>query len=162
MADQESQEHLTGLVLNQFWPPGSTDALRRAVVQQLAELQRLRGNGLTEEEYTGWRTDILDGLVSNRHREPIWIGTCVFFEVLLAGLLVYGVVTSHSQAVWAAGIMLTVVAALIFQLARGIAVKRRLTVAERMELIEELVARGLVSADEAVQLRTRLTSGPAN
>src|SRR5258707_10537323 len=149
MADQESQERLTGLMFDQLWPPGSADALRPVMVQQLTELEPLRGNGLTEEEYTGWRTDVLDGLVSNRHREPIWIGTCVFFEVLLAGLLVYGLATGHTQAVWVAGIMLFVFAVIIFQLARGLAVKRRLTVTERLGLIEQLCGQGLVSAEEA-------------
>ena len=164
MANPESQERLTGLLFDQFWPPASVDALRRAVVHQLAELQRLHGNGLTEEEYTGWRTDILEGLVSNRHREPIWIATGVFFEVLLAGLLGYGLVTGHSRWAWIAGIELSVFALIIVQLARGLAVKRRLTVAERLGLIEELRERGLVSADEAGRLGARLgqptQSGP--
>jgi hypothetical protein len=162
MADQQSQERLTGLMLDEFWPAASAEVLRGAVAQQLTELQRLRGNGLTEEEYTGWRTDILGSVVSNRHREPIWIGTYVFFEVLLAGLLVYGLVTGHSQATWVAGIMLPVLAVIIVQLARGLAVKRRLTIAERLGLIEEFVARGLVSADEASKLRARLGKPPAS
>src|SRR5690348_14316154 len=104
MADPEGRERLTGLMLDQLWPPGSADVLRRVVVQQLTELQTLRGSGLTEEEYTGWRTDILEGLVSNRHREPIWIGTCVFFEVVLAGVLTYGLVSGHSRWAWVAGL----------------------------------------------------------
>src|SRR5688500_13224090 len=148
MADQESQERLTGLMLEQFWPPSSADALRRAWVEQLIELQQLRGNGLTEEEYTGWRTDILEGEVADRHRDPVWLAFNSVCGFPLAGLLGLGGLAGRAQWAWVAGMVLCLVVGMIVQLARGLAAKRRLPVAERLGIIAAFLERGLVSAEE--------------
>src|SRR5262245_14679931 len=154
MATQESQERLTGMMFGLIWPPTSPDALRRDVVGQLIELQALRGDGLTEEEYAGWRGDVLDGLAANRHREAFYLAVCPpVFGVMFAGGLAYALAVGAWGWAWGMAAGLAGVALLAWRLARALSVKRGLTVAERLAVVEELLGRGLVSAEEAAELR---------
>ena len=60
------------------------------------------------------------------------------------------------MAAWVAGALLAFDVVWGWRLARGLAVKRRLTVEDRLGVVEELQGLGLVSAEEAAELRSRI------
>jgi hypothetical protein len=153
------QERLTDLLLGLIFPPTSVGAVKQSVIDVLTELEALRAmeKGLTEDEYVGWRTSVLDEIASNRHPEPVFLFVCGFYALVFTGLLVYGVLSGNIRWAWVAGIVLAGIAVLTIGLARGLAAKRRLTVAERLELVAELARRGLVTVDEAAELGQRIS-----
>ena len=153
-----SQERLTDLMFGLIWPPTTPLAIRQSVIDTLTELEALRGKekGLTEDEYAGWRTSILDELATNRHPESVFLFACGVFGVILTGLLVYGLLSGNTKWVWVAGLVLVAVALLALRLARGLVAKKRLPVAERLGLVEELLGLKLLSAEEAVKLREQI------
>lgn len=153
-----SQERLTDLMFGMIWPPTSVEAVKQSVIDVLTEIKALRGQekGLTEEEYAGWRTSILDELATDRHPESVFLVACVPLALLLAGLLAWALSAGRIDAVWGIGAGFVFLALLAIRFVRGLAAKRRMTVADRLELVVELARRELVSADEATELGTRI------
>jgi len=157
MADEERLHDLMAALL---WPPTSPEALKRSVVAELAELQALRDGGPSDQQFADWRAETLDGLAANRHPEGCFLVFCAFLGLACAGLLVYRLTADVEEwarvAAWVAGAMLAFDVVWGWRLARGLAVKRRLTVEDRLGVVEELQGRGLVSTDEAAELRSRI------
>ena len=80
MADSESQQQLTGMLLGQFWPPVTVAGLKRVIVEQLTELERVRDTALLAYEHQVYPFDLLVDEVEDRHdpsRNPL-------FDVLVA------------------------------------------------------------------------------
>lgn len=153
-----SQERLTDLMFGMIWPPTTPEAVKQSVIDVLAQLESLRGQekGLTEEEYQGWRKSILDELATNRHPEPVFLIACVPLALLLVGALAWALSAGRNDAIWGVCCGLTLLAFLALRLARGLVAKRRMTVADRLELVADLARRGLVSLNEATELGQRI------
>jgi hypothetical protein len=153
-----SQERLTDLMFGMIWPPTSVVAVKQSIVDVLTEIKALRGQdkGLTEEEYTGWRQSILDELATDRHPESVFLVACVPLGLLLAGLLAWALSAGRTDAVFGISCGFVFLALLAIRFARGLAAKKRMTVADRLELVAELAQRELVSVDEATELGARI------
>src|SRR5437016_13391917 len=87
-------ERLTDMLLDNTFPPTTREGVKMATVQQLRELQALRGTDLTEEEWRSWRRTILDELVSYPYTARLmFIGSlaCGYIPVgALIAAIVYG------------------------------------------------------------------------
>jgi hypothetical protein len=152
------QDRLTDMLFGTVFPPTSPEAAKAAVVAQMAELAGMRGGALTEDEWAGWRRGILDGLADDRHPEPVFLIVPEVYGLASAGLLGYCAWVGAWQWVWAAGATLAFTAFLGWRLSRGLKAKRRLTLADRLAVVEELAARGLVSPEEASVLRDHIAA----
>jgi len=153
-----SQERLTELMFGLIWPPTTPEAVKQSVIDVLAQLESLRGQekGLTEEEYAEWRKSILDEIATNRHPEAVFLVGCVLIGLVLAGVLAWAISAGRNDLACGFGCGVAFLVLLAIRLARGLAAKRRLTVAERLELVAELARRELVTVDEAAELGQRI------
>ena len=152
------QDRLTDMLLSMAFPPTTPEAAKVAVVAELTELARMRGTALTEEEWEGWRRGVLDGLAEDRHPEPVLLLVPVVYGLAAVALLVYFVAAGNWPLAGGAGAGVAFAAFLGWWLLRGLSAKRRLTPAERLGVVEELVSRGLVSPEEASGLRDRIAA----
>ncbi len=146
------------LVSGLVWPAKPGAGRKHTLVERLTELGEARETVLTKRQYDEWRRGILDELGSYP-RMPIAIQ--VTFSVAcaaLVALIVFGVLKGHDAAIWggAAGLLAGVL--MWLRSAHDYAAKRRLSRADRLAALDELVARDLVTSDEAVLLRTRIES----
>src|SRR5262245_57489716 len=82
------------MLLDNTFPPTTREGVKIATVQQLRELQALRGTDLTGEEWGGWRRTILADLVSYPYTARLmFLGglACVYVPVgALIAAIVYG------------------------------------------------------------------------
>lgn len=153
-----SQQRLTELMFGMIWPPTSVVAVKQSIVDVLTEIKAMRGQekGLTEEEYTEWRQSILDELATDRHPESVYLVACVPLGLILAGLLTWALLAGRMAPVFGISCGFVFLVLLAIRFARGRAAKRRMTVADRLELVAELAQRDLVSVDEAAELGARI------
>jgi hypothetical protein len=153
-----SQERLYDLMFGIVWPPTTPLAIKQSVIDTLTELEALRGQakGLTEDEFADWRQSILDELATNRHAESVLLTAfgCVGF--IFAGGLTWAVLAGRNEWAFALGFALVLLAPFLLRCARALSAKKRLPLVERLDLVAELLARGLVTAEEAAELRTRI------
>jgi hypothetical protein len=141
-----------------IWPPTTPEAVKQSVIDTLAELEALRGQekGLAEDEYAGWRKSILDELATNRHPEPVFLIASVPLGLIMAGGFAWALSAGRNDMACGFGCGVVFVVLLAIRFARGLAAKRRLTVADRLELVAELARRELVTVDEATELGQRI------
>jgi hypothetical protein len=152
------QERLTDLMLGMVLPPTSPEAAKVAVVAQLIKLAGVRGGVLTEDEWSGWRRDVLDGLAADRHPETVMLIVPVVYGLASAGALLYCASVGAWRWAVVAGAVVAFAALMGWRLYRGLSAKRRLTAADRLAVVEELAARGLVTPEEATDLRGRIAA----
>ncbi len=132
------------------------EALKRELKELLAEVRSARGNGITDEEYQELRAEAL-GRLASAPRPP---GGVVFAFVAFGSFGVVGSVWCvrnelQAAAVGAIGFAAVCGAALVANL-RRCAVERRVPLGDRLRILDELVATGFVSADEASSLKGRI------
>ena len=133
-------------------------ALKRELTELLAEVRSVRGNGITDEEYQELRAEALGQLA----RPSLLPGGVVFAFIAFGSFGVVGAVwclRNGFQAVAASAIGFAVLcgSALVANL-RRCAAEGRVPLADRLGILNELVAVGLVSADEASSLKGRIES----
>ena len=94
-------------------------------------------------------------MASDQYPEPTSMVVCGVFARILAWLMTWAVLVGRLQMALSLGFGVAIVAVIFLRLACGLAAKRRLTVADRLEVVAELARRGLVSLDEAAELGQR-------
>ncbi len=146
------------LVSGLVWPAKPGAGREHTLVERLTELGEAREALLTKREYDEWRRGILDELGSFP-RMPIAIQVTFFLVcAALVALIVFGVLKGHDAVVFGGAVGLLAGVLTWLGSARDYAAKRRLSRANRLAALEELVARDLVTPDEAGVLRSRIES----
>jgi hypothetical protein len=158
--DGQLTERLIELQLGNVFPPATREGAKVAVVHRLGELQALRGAGLTEEEWRGWRGTILNDLVSYPHSARIMFIGSLACAYIPAGALIAAIVYGKwDLAVAGVGTLLLWGLIACCQ-ARAFAAARGLTAEDRHAVVDALAAVSLVSPDEAAELHPRVGGWP--
>ncbi len=155
-------ERLTDMLMDSVFPPTTRDAVQLAMVQQLGELQALRGDELTEEEWRDSRQAILNDLVS--YPRAAWVMfiaslACVYIP---GGVLIAAIVYGLWQLAVAGVGALLLWGAIAYRQGKTFAVRRGLSAEDRHAVVDALVALSLVSADEAAELHRRVDERPSS
>jgi len=144
------------LLFRLIWPATPKPGKKHTLVERLTELREARHTVLAEEEYAAFRSTIL-GELATLPRMPIsMLATLLACCLGAAALLGYSIYSGRQDfgfgavAGFAGGLLIW------FRLARNYAAKRALSREDRLEALNELVSKDLVSSEEAISLRARI------
>jgi hypothetical protein len=147
-----------------LWPSSPKLGIGRAVAQKLQDLQALREDTLTEEEYAELRREVLAELSAKPRKLFLpWFSVGIFAVGFLA-LVFYAVSVRRYELIW-----ITTPAILILMLSwlRRIAdlrARNGLSRAARLAVLDELLTANSISPDEASTAKTEIcrSIGAAN
>jgi hypothetical protein len=144
------------LLFRLIWPPAPRPGKKHTLVERLTELREARATALTEEEYTAFRSTILNEL-AELPRIPISMRATLLVCCLgAAALLVYSFYSTRPDLGFGATVGLIGALLMWYRLARDHSAKRGLSRADRLEALNELWGKELVSPDETLSLRARI------
>jgi hypothetical protein len=127
----------------------------------LGELKQAREEFMAEEVYQQIRSEILRELATRRSMPKMLL---VFFVLLtfgLGGVTLWFFLTQGMTGIWVLLLPLTFILAAWYHQARDYASKRRLSVQQRLHILDELVSAGLLSQNESATLKVQIESLPA-
>ena len=143
-------------VFRAMWPGKPAKGKIHTFVERLSELKQGRENFLTEDEYQQIRSEILRELVIRARMPNLIIFVLLLFTLGLTGGTIWSFVTGGMTGIWVWLLPLMLTLAIWHHQARDYASKRRLSVSQRLVILEELVSIGLLSQDESATLRGQI------
>lgn len=148
-------------VFRAMWPRTPSGGKTHTFVERLGELKQGREEFMTEEVYQQIRSEILRELATRRPMPKMLL---VFFVLLtfgLGGVTLWFFLTQGMTGIWVLLLPLTFTVAAWYHQARDYASKRRLSVQQRVHILDELVSAGLLSQNESATLKVQIESLPA-
>ncbi|MFO1514536.1 MAG: hypothetical protein U1F83_16770 [Verrucomicrobiota bacterium] len=139
-----------------MWPRVTADGKPHTFVERLSELKQGREDFLTEDEYQQIRSEILRELVIRARMPRVMILFLLLITLGLAGVTIWSFVTGGMTGIWVWLLPLILTLVIWYHQARDYAFKRRLSVPQRLSVLDELVLEGLLSQDEFANLRGQI------
>jgi hypothetical protein len=139
-----------------MWPGKPAKGKTHTFVERLSELKQGREDFLTEDEYQQIRSEILRELVIRTRMPNVMIFVLALLTLGLAGVTIWSFVTGGMTGIWVWLLPLILNLAIWYHQARDYASKRRLSVPQRLVILEELVSAGLLSHDESAILKAQI------
>ena len=139
-----------------MWPKRPSEGKTHTFVERLSELKQGRDEFLTEDEYQQIRSEILQELVIRARMPKVMIFFLLLLTVGLSSVTLWSFLTGGMTIIWVWLLPLIFTIAIWSHQARDFASKRRLSVSQRVRILEELVAAELLSQDESATLRVQI------
>ncbi len=149
--EELDHERAYGFLFGLLLPPEKPD-----FAESLTQLAEVRGTVLADKEYFECRQEIFDELAGENRRSSWMVTLLGLFGVAALGISYYGHVERENTLVWAGFLIALYFAYLAWRALRHGKASARLTMGQRLAILDELLAAELVSSEEAGELRGRI------
>jgi hypothetical protein len=151
------------MLRNLIWPPKiAAGAACEAYVERLSGLRAARADTLTQEEFDEMRAEVLSELASFPQMYGRARGILAVVCFGCVGFIIYGLVSHKHRFVQDPIIPLMVASLIWWRGSRDCAAKRALSIADRLNIVDELAKQNFITQDEASKLRIQIENLYAN
>jgi hypothetical protein len=153
-----NQESAFRFIFSLIWPSAPPEPHKHTLVTRLGELRATRQDFLTEDEYADIRATFLAELTTHPRMPLIQLLMFVLFCVSGLAIIIYFLLDRAPSSAGVGAVVLIVSGSMWWRMECDFAAKRRLTRADRLTAVDDLVMAELVSAEEAATLRIQIES----